>query len=122
MYLEEEIAPLNSDDGPLEYTVGGLTIKNNLITLQTKSNKDALLVAKFSDYPGWQVYIDNEEARIVKANFLYRGIRVPKGEHEIRFIYIPSSFILGILIAILTLLVVWYLNNRSGLRKIAQSN
>jgi uncharacterized membrane protein YfhO len=44
---------------------------------------------------GWKAYIDGNETPIYRANHNFRGIVVPKGEHNIRFEYLPESFVIS---------------------------
>ena len=43
-------------------------------------------------HTGWKAFIDGNETKIYRANHGFRGIVVPKGEHNIEFIYEPESF------------------------------
>ena len=55
-------------------------------------------IAVFSDiyYPaGWKCFIDGEESSYFRTNYVLRGMVVPAGEHEISFIFKPSSYIVG---------------------------
>ena len=47
-------------------------------------------------YPaGWKCYIDGKEAEYFRANYILRGMVVPSGDHEIKFVFQPSSYIVG---------------------------
>ena len=71
-------------------------------------------------YPGWEATIDNTaNAEIFIANYLFRAIHVPEGQHEITFRYIPRYYSISksisITAAILTgiyLLVNFFLYSR----------
>lgn len=55
-------------------------------------------LAVFSEiwYPkGWKAFIDGEETRIVRANYLLRALAVPEGEHVVEFRFEPDSYYIG---------------------------
>lgn len=43
---------------------------------------------------GWNAYIDGKETKIYKANHGFRGIMVQQGKHQIKFEYLPKSFVI----------------------------
>jgi hypothetical protein len=43
----------------------------------------------------WQAYIDNEPVDHLRVNYLLRGLRVPAGQHEIRFEFAPKTYLMG---------------------------
>lgn len=56
--------------------------------------------AVFSEvwYPpskGWKAYIDGVEVPFIRVNYILRGMRIPAGQHEIRFAFRPTSIYLG---------------------------
>ncbi|MFC1711845.1 YfhO family protein [Patescibacteria group bacterium] len=53
------------------------------ITINTNTNKKAVLVLSEVFYPSWQVLVDGKKQRIIPTNFLFRGVLVPKGKHQI---------------------------------------
>ena len=55
-------------------------------------------------YPGWKVFVDGKLSRIDRGMDHFCKVRVPAGEHEVRFVYDPLSFRVGAWISILTLL------------------
>jgi len=55
-------------------------------------------LAVFSEiyYPaGWKCYIDGRESEYFRANYVLRSMVVPGGEHEIKFVFKPSSYYTG---------------------------
>ena len=78
------------------------------ILLKTKSDKKAILVISDSYYRGWRAKIDGKDAKILPANINQRALIVPAGENEIRLYYQPTSFYLGVFIALLSILAFFY--------------
>ncbi|ACF12510.1 hypothetical protein Ctha_0038 [Chloroherpeton thalassium ATCC 35110] len=47
-------------------------------------------------YPaGWKCLIDGNETEILRTNFAFRGVIVPAGAHEVKFVFEPTSFAIG---------------------------
>ncbi|MDD2424815.1 MAG: YfhO family protein [Bacteroidales bacterium] len=66
--------------------------------LKYKSVSDRERIAVFSEiyYPaGWSAYIDDQPSEIFRANYILRALKIPAGEHGIRFVYRPASFVKG---------------------------
>jgi hypothetical protein len=47
----------------------------------------------------WKAYVDGNKSEIYKVNHGFMGVMVPKGKHNVEFIYNPTSFILSKYIA-----------------------
>ena len=78
--------------------------------LRYKFSSEAAQLAVFSEiyYPaGWKAYIDGTEAPILKADYTFRGLAIPAGEHEIVFRFDPQSFHLGANISRAASLLLW---------------
>jgi len=73
--------------------------------VQTSSATQAFLVTSDTFYPGWRASIDGRDTEIYRADYAVRGVRVPAGEHTVRFDYRPRSFYLGASISLLSLLL-----------------
>ncbi len=54
--------------------------------------------------PGWTVRIDGDPARIHTVNGAFIGFYVPAGQHEIEVKYVPMSFWISAVVAVLALL------------------
>jgi uncharacterized membrane protein YfhO len=77
--------------------------EDSSVSIHVTSNDDAVLVLADSYYPGWRAYVDGSEIDILRANYFFRAVRVPPGNHFIEFKYEPRSFELGLLISLWTL-------------------
>ncbi|HEX7846178.1 MAG TPA: YfhO family protein, partial [Chitinophagaceae bacterium] len=65
-------------------------------------NAGAPQFAVFSEvyYPyGWNAYIDGKKAEYVKTNYVLRGLSIPAGSHNIKFVYEPAVYKKGVTIA-----------------------
>ena len=80
---------LNSNVAMLEYSA-------NKVVLNTNSNGDGLLYLSDNYYPGWRAYTDGSETKIFKANYAFRAVIVPSGEHRVVFEFKPKSFYYGL--------------------------
>ena len=78
------------------------------IILTEASETPSFLVFTDTYYPGWSAYIDGKKTKIYEANYALRAVVVPGGVHDIRMVYEPDSFKLGIIITGL-FFIVWIL-------------
>lgn len=81
------------------------TIKNyqaNQVTIETVTRHPTILLLSDTDYPGWEVMVDNEKNEIIKAFGIYRAVEVPAGVHQVRFRYQPKSFIIGLYLSLVS--------------------
>jgi uncharacterized membrane protein YfhO len=65
----------------------------------------ALMVLSDVFYPGWKGYVDGAQVPIYRANATFRGMIVPAGDHEVRMVFQPRSFLIGLALAVLGLFV-----------------
>lgn len=68
------------------------------ISLMASAQEASPLVISNSNYPGWKVYIDGKEEKILTVNYMFQLIMVPQGDHEIKLRYEPSSLRNGLLL------------------------
>lgn len=78
----------------------------NHLEIKTKSNKDSVLVLSDNYFPGWKAKVNGKPVEIMRANFAFRSISIPKGESEIEFYYLPDSFRFGVIISVLSFLLI----------------
>lgn len=73
------------------------------IAIQTKASSEAYLVLSDVFYPGWEARIDGKRTKIYQTNYVQRGVKVPAGEHVVRFEFHPMSFKIGVGITLASL-------------------
>jgi hypothetical protein len=60
--------------------------------------------------PDWMAYVDGEDrGEVLKANYTFRAVRVPAGSHEVRMVYQPRPWRIGLAVTTITLclLLAW---------------
>jgi hypothetical protein len=57
------------------------------VVIDADAPHDGYLLLADTYYPGWTAYVDGVATPVHRANLSVRGIRIPKGRHEIRFTY-----------------------------------
>jgi len=72
------------------------------IEIITRTDKPQMLFLSDNYYPGWKAYIDNKETKIYRANYTFRSVYLPQGNHVVKFIYQPLSFSIGFTISLLS--------------------
>jgi len=70
--------------------------KPNELFYSSTSKGERLAVFSEIYYPaGWKSYIDGKESKYFRTNYVLRGMVVPAGDHEIKFVFEPSSYKVG---------------------------
>ena len=58
-----------------------------LIRLRTHSGGPRLVVVSENYQSNWSVWVDGEEAEMLRVNYIWKGVALPAGEHEVEFRY-----------------------------------
>lgn len=103
--LEAEPSIKVSSNRIHQYTLKFLDYQPQASLLVVKTDSEGLLFISDAFYPGWQAYVDGAETQIFRADFAFRAISVPTGEHEVKMIYHPDSFYTGLKISGVSLVV-----------------
>ncbi len=56
-------------------------------------------------FPGWKVTIDGKQGEILRADHLFKAVKVSAGTHIVIFYYQPGSFLAGVLVTTTTISV-----------------
>ncbi|GEM_PF-6916744 len=99
--------------GPLEEETGAIEFLEDhaeQVLLRTHAGAARLLVLADTWAPGWTATVDSREVPIHRVNLWMRGVDVPAGEHDVRFVYRPSWVERGLLasaLGALGVVVLW---------------
>ena len=87
-------------------TVRIRTYSANEITLFVQAAANALLFASEVWYPAWHAEVDGKKVPILRTNYLFRGVELTKGEHQVRFYYHSDAMRKGMWVTLISLLLV----------------
>ncbi|MEO0248349.1 MAG: YfhO family protein [candidate division WOR-3 bacterium] len=87
------------------------------IDLSCRMKSAGYLILSEINYPGWQAYVDGEERTVLTGNYLFRTIYLEPGNHEVTFVFKPSSFRIGAAISMASVVGIVIFLLVSSLRK-----
>ncbi|MBN2619941.1 YfhO family protein [candidate division WOR-3 bacterium] len=77
--------------------------KANQVACMVDAPYDGIVVLVDNWHPDWKVFVDGEERECLQANYIFRGVAITRGEHNITFMYRSKAFDLGKIITIIVL-------------------
>ena len=114
-WIEAGLPPGELPNGP-----GTVTIRETGpgYYLDATMANDGWVVVSLPAWRGWRASIDGRPVKTQFANYAFLGIRVPRGRHSIRLVYLPQSFVVGRAISfgtlfLLTGVALWRLRRTS---------
>jgi len=66
--------------------------KINSFKVDVEMQRDGFLLLSENYYPAWKAYVDGKEAKIYRADYLFRAVYLDKGKHQIRFIFDSAPY------------------------------
>lgn len=74
-----------------EPTVKFESYRSRHIALKTGADSPCLLLLNDKFDPDWTVTVDAQPAKLLRCNFIMRGVFLPPGEHRVEFSYRPTA-------------------------------
>jgi hypothetical protein len=94
-------SPPCSEESLPEEAIQILQETSTSMVIELNTPLDGWLVVSDVWYPGWRAAVDGEATPVLRANFLFRAVSLPAGEHQVVFEYHPSSFTLGATLSVI---------------------
>lgn len=88
------------------------------VVIKTQASGDGFLFLSDTYYPGWRAWVDGQETEILRANYAFRAVKVPEGEHEVVYRYEPESLRRGVKISLISLIGLTGLISLLGVKRI----
>ncbi len=101
--LQEQAAALAGD--ALNAQVQVASYKPEEVALEVALDAPGVLVLADTWYPGWQATVDGQPAALLRANYLFRGLLLPAGQHRVLFEYRPASLTRGAALSLAAALI-----------------
>ncbi len=76
----------------------------NHVTILASTSANGFLFLSDSHYPDWKAYVDGVRTESYQADYAFRAVYLPAGQHTVEFIYEPESFKPTSRISLLTLI------------------
>ena len=94
--------------------------KDGLIRLRTQSAGARVLVVSENYQSNWSVWVDGQEAEMLRVNYVWKGVALPGGEHEVEFRYFSrvlawarGAVLVG-LVVVVGVVAAWRQRRRDG--------
>jgi hypothetical protein len=71
----------------------------NVVEIDLSSPAAGYLVLSDPHYPGWQATVDGTSAALLKADYAFRAVAVPAGDHRVTMVFRPLTWRVGLAIS-----------------------
>jgi hypothetical protein len=85
--IVHETPRFSSDERPVVGSVEIVRDEINEVELSARTDRSALLLLNDTYDAGWRAEVDGLPARAVRANYAFRAVEVPPGQHTVRWTY-----------------------------------
>lgn len=82
-----------------------VTLEKDTVKANIQSEKEAYLIFQIPFDSGWRATINGKNTEIVKMNGAFLGVKLQKGNNEIKLTYIPRYFKISALLSLISIMV-----------------
>ncbi len=88
------------------------------VTIDANSSANGFLFVSDRYDPGWKAYVDGVEARLYRADYVFRAVYLTAGQHTVDLVYEPRSFAQAVPISLVAALALVALLGNTWLQKL----
>jgi hypothetical protein len=90
----------------------------NTQLVKAELSQPGFLVMSENYYPSWKAYVDGKEAKIYRADYLFRAVYLDRGAHQVKFVFDSATYRIGktstlLTCALLLIMFVFYMARRA---------
>ncbi len=100
--IENGVELAGGDNLAASRSLAFVSVSDERVEMIVKTQAPAYLVLSDVYYPGWMATIDDQPTTLYPANFAFRAVLVPPGEHRVEFTFEPVAWRAGVAITVLT--------------------
>ncbi len=100
----EELSGADNQAGDRALAFASSPASRERVELIARTAAPVYLVMSDVFYPGWTATIDGQSTQVYPANFAFRAVLLPPGEHRVAFTFEPAMWRVGLGISAITLL------------------
>jgi hypothetical protein len=100
--LEDIVAPVDCASSDKNGQISFVSYGANRMELRVKSGVEGWLLLSDVYYPGWRATVDGARARLLRADYVFRAVRVPAGEHTVEMTFGPWTWYAGLALSVST--------------------
>jgi hypothetical protein len=100
----------NNKVKPIENATGTAVVRieeknDGYLSVSADFSKDGYLVLSQPAYPGWQVWVDGKQDKVLPANYAFSAIGLTAGQHQVILKFQPLDYQLGKKISLGSLII-----------------
>jgi len=99
VFLPEEARSLVSVTNAVAAHIMQQQFKPEEVDAEVEAPAPSLVVFSQTYYHRWRAYVDEQETKLLRANFAFQAVQVPQGRHHIRLVYVDRTFYFGALLS-----------------------
>ena len=98
----EQGEPLIADPADGERHISFVRYELNEVELAVRTPVSGYLVLSDAYYPGWRATVDGAPAEVLRADYTFRAVLLPPGEHTVQMAFVPWTWRVGLAVSLVT--------------------
>lgn len=91
--------------------------RNNGFEFETTTNDTTSFCLQQLHMPGWKCFVDGKAVNIQTINTAYMSVKIPAGNHKVKFVYRPAGLIVFLSLSVLSLSGMIFLLTKNRIKK-----